>query len=310
MYVSGFQADSVHQYGLSTAWDVSTATFAKSYSVLSQNGIVLSVHFRPDGGAFYCTDNGADKVTQYEIGPADFSLTSQGSSRSDIFFKSDGTVMYITEVAGRRIYFYDLSTAWDITTATYNNYSYVLDSGETTLTGLFFKPDGKAIYQIGTGTDTVKEWTFSTAWDFSTNSAGNTFQVGNQDTAPTGIFFRSDGTKMYIVGGTGDDINEYNLSTGWDLTTASYSQNFSVATQTAFPNGVSFKYDGTKMYVGGNNSVWEYALSTAWDISTASLSKELTLTDEGPTGVSGIFFDSRGENLYVQTSAGVWHYGV
>jgi len=57
------------------------------------------------------------------------------------------------------------------------------------------------------------------------------FSVAAQETNPSGMFFKPDGTKMYVIGFTGDDVNEYDLSTAWDITTASYLQNFSVAAQ-------------------------------------------------------------------------------
>jgi hypothetical protein len=42
---------------------------------------------------------------------------------------------------------------------------------------------------------------------------------------PTGVFFKPDGLKMYVIGAIGDDVNEYDLSTAWDVSTASYLQN-------------------------------------------------------------------------------------
>jgi DNA-binding beta-propeller fold protein YncE len=66
------------------------------------------------------------------------------------------------------------------------------------------------------------------------------FSVSAQETTPTGIAFNTDGTKMFIVGYSGHDVNEYDLSTGFDLSTAVYSQNFSVASQETEPQGVAF----------------------------------------------------------------------
>jgi hypothetical protein len=45
---------------------------------------------------------------------------------------------------------------------------------------------------------------------------------------------------MFITGTVGDDVNEYSLSTGFDVSTASYSQNFSVAAQETAPQGIAF----------------------------------------------------------------------
>ena len=68
---------------------------------------------------------------------------------------------------------------------------------------------------------------------------------------------------MFIIGTTGVDVNEYSLSTAFDVSSASFSEllRFSVVTA---PNGMSFNDDGTKMYVIGNSGddVNEYSLST------------------------------------------------
>jgi hypothetical protein len=100
------------------------------------------------------------------------------------------------------------------------------------------------------------------AWDISTASYLQNFSVAAQETVPRDLFFKPDGTKMYIVGSSGDDVNEYDLSTAWDISTASYLQNFSVAAQETIPSGLFFKPDGTKMYIVGfsGDAVNEYDL--------------------------------------------------
>ena len=110
------------------------------------------------------------------------------------------------------------------------------------------------------------------AYDISTASYIQNFAIGSQDTYPTDITFNNAGTKMYVIGSTGDDVNEYNLSTAFDVSTASYVHNFSVAAQEIHPKDISFNNDGTKMFVIGHqgDDVNEYSLSTAFDVSTAS----------------------------------------
>ena len=41
------------------------------------------------------------------------------------------------------------------------------------------------------------------------NGDGTGFDVSAQDTTPRGIAFNNDGTKMFVVGDTENDINEY-----------------------------------------------------------------------------------------------------
>ena len=67
---------------------------------------------------------------------------------------------------------------------------------------------------------------------------------------------------MYIIGGTGDEVNEYDLSTAWDISTSSFVQNFIVFDQETLPHGLSFKDDGTKMFIvgTGRDRVYSYTL--------------------------------------------------
>ena len=64
----------------------------------------------------------------------------------------------------------------------------------------------------------------STPYDVSTGTYVQNFSVSAQDTVPNGVEFKPDGTKFYIVGDTGNDINEYDLSTPWDISTATFAQ--------------------------------------------------------------------------------------
>jgi DNA-binding beta-propeller fold protein YncE len=228
-----------------------------------------------------------------------FSVASQDTSATGVFFKPDGTKMYIAGNVGNAVYEYNLSTAWDVSTASYlQNFS--VASQDTSPEDVFFKPDGTKMYVIGASVDAVYEYNLSTTWDVSTATYLQSFSVASQDTAPSGIFFKPDGTKMYIAGNAGDDVNEYDLSTAWNVTTASFLQAKSVATQDTAPRDVFFKPDGLKMYMVGTNStaVNEYDLGTAWDVSTAAFLQNfsLTLQDSAPYGM---FFKPDGTKMYI-----------
>jgi len=111
-------------------------------------------------------------------------------------------------------------------------------------------------------------------WDLTTATyTGVSFSVNAQDIAPYGIAFKPDGTKMYVVGDGNDSVYSYTLSTPWSVATATFGGvTFSVGAQDTQPKDVSFKPDGTKMYVTAslNDAIFQYTLSTPWDISTAT----------------------------------------
>jgi sugar lactone lactonase YvrE len=66
--------------------------------------------------------------------------------------------MYIVGDQANRVYEYDLSTAWDISTATYNSISFGVGTQETSPNGVFFKSDGSKMYVVGSGTDTIYQY--------------------------------------------------------------------------------------------------------------------------------------------------------
>jgi len=229
-----------------------------------------------------------------------FSYKAQEEQGTDIFFKPDGTVLYVMGETGDDINEYSLSTAWDISTASYvQNFS--VSSQEINPRGLFFKPDGTKMYVCGINGDDVNEYSLSTAWDISTASYVQNFSVSSQETAPGAIFFRPDGEKMFIGGAIGDDVNEYSLSSAWDISTASYTQNFSVSAQETNIGGLQFSPDGTKMFIIGTSAdaILQYSLSSGFDVSTASYdSISFSVASQGTVPV-GLFFKSDGSKMYM-----------
>ena len=217
-------------------------------------------------------------------------------------FNYDGTKMYISYYDANNTNFvppeqFDLSTPWDVSTAVPRVKKLYLGDQETAPYGIYVKPDGTKFYIIGSTGDDVNEYNMSTLFDVSTGVFSQNFSVGAQETAPRGVEFKPDGTKMYIIGLTGDDVNEYDLSTPWNISTASYNQNFSVGAQETTPTAVRFKPDGTKMYVTGyaGDDVNEYDLSTPWDVSTASFVQS---KGTGDTTQYGLTFTSDGAKMY------------
>ena len=282
----------------SEAYDIAGASYdSVSFSIAAQETTPVGLFFKPDGTKMYVVGYAGDSVYEYDLSTAwdvsaasflqSKSVAAQETSPYDIFFKPDGTKMYVVGISGDDVNEYNLSTAWDISTASFLQ-SKSVAAQETTPVGLFFKPDGTKMYVLGFSGDDVNEYNLSTPWDVSTSSFLQNFSVLAQDDSPTGLFFKPDGTKMYVVGNTGDDVNEYNLSTPWDVSTSSFLQSFNVAAQDTQPYGLFFKPDGTKMYVLGSTGDTVYQYSTVGYTQTLDLSTGTTFsfTPSGSTTVS------------------------
>jgi len=227
MYVSGEISDYLYQYSLSTAWDVSTASYD-------------SVSFDP---------------------------TAQGVNPYCIRFKPDGTSLFIILNDQDTIFQYTLSTAWDLSTASYASKSFSVSTQENNPIGMSFANSGTKLYVIGNTNDTVYEYTLSTAWDISTASyTSNSFSVAAQDGLMFSVFMLEDGTKMFTGGFGTDVIYQYSLSTAYNVSTASYDNvSFSVSSQLPSLFEIAFKPDGSKMYVAGsgNDTIYQYTTGTS-----------------------------------------------
>jgi len=97
--------------------------------------------------------------------------------------------------------------AWDVSKMTYANKSKDVSAQDTYIYGVAFSSDGTSMYVIGNATDTVYQYTLSTAWDVSTASyASKNKGVSGTVSSPLCITFSSDGAKMYGFSCTNDTV--------------------------------------------------------------------------------------------------------
>lgn len=86
------------------------------------------------------------------------SVLAQETVPIDLAFSSDGTKMFITGNTGA-IYQYTLSTAWNVSTATYASLSKTVTAQDATPFGLAFNTTGTKMFVVGNTTDTVYQYT-------------------------------------------------------------------------------------------------------------------------------------------------------
>ena len=249
----------------------------------------------------------ARSMTALGYNSVSFSVAGQDTQPLGIAFNNDGSKMYILGYTNDSVYQYTLSTPFDLATASYDSVSFSVAAQDTNPYGIAFNSDGSKMYILGITSDSVYQYTLSTPFNLATASYDSvSFSVAGQDTAPFGIAFNNDGSKMYIVGNTNDTVFQYTLSTPFDLSTASYDNvSLSVAAQDTTPLGIAFNNDGSKMYILGNanDSVFQYTLSTPFNLSTASydsVSFSFAGQDSSPFGIA---FNNDGSKMYILGNA-------
>ena len=155
----------------SIPWDVSTATYANKFvSVNGQETSPRGLAFSSDGLAMYIIGTANDTVYQYTLSIAwdvstatyaskSVSVSSQDSYTIGLAFSSDGLAMYVVGQVHYKIYQYTLSTAWDVSTASYASKSVSVSSQDTAPYSPSFSSDGLAMYIVGDSHNTIYQYT-------------------------------------------------------------------------------------------------------------------------------------------------------
>ena len=196
-----------------------------------------------------------------------FDTESEDDDSRDVKFNQNGTKMFVLGKQNDRVCEYTLSTGFDVSsTVTFVDCASV--SEESMPDELEFNPDGTKMFVMGESGDDVNEYKLSTGFDVSTATFVDSFSVSSEETVPMGLAFTYDGTKMFVTGWTGEDINEYTLSTGFDVSTATFVDSFSITDQDDEPSSLTFSSDGSKMFLLGreNNKVYEYSLTCYYGV--------------------------------------------
>ncbi len=223
-YTCGSNPDRVHSFTLSTPFDISTISYDnKTITTTGQIDTPYGVRIKDDGTKLYIVGLGGrireyTLSTPYEIDTASISYSSnaEGYQAFDIFFRYDGTQFYILDYfglpGGTSIRQYTMSTAWDVSTATFDNKELDLAtlSGLTTHDGMAISPNGEKLVVISDDSNQVHQYTLSTPWDITTATAdGVTFGSGLSITQAVSI--SPDGAFAYAAGFNTDKLRQFTL---------------------------------------------------------------------------------------------------
>ena len=246
----------------------------RKFEVDAQTTHARDISFNNDGTKMFIIDNGSDKVfsytlsTPYNISTAvfvnEFAVTSQDTNPMNVQFNNDGSKMFIGGRQEKRVYEYSLSTNFDISSASYtgNFIDVSTQVAGDSLFGLTFSPDGTMMFvnEKGDGDDHLHQYSLNKSFDLS--GGANFIRSADLETQTAaegqarGIAFNQNGTRLFMVGSGHNQINQYTLSEGFNISTATLdggveAKKFShpLPTSDGDPQGIDFSPSGLKMYV-------------------------------------------------------------
>lgn len=200
-----------------------------------------------------------------------FSVATNDALPRSVRFGMEGMRMYLVGATNKKIYQFELTTAYDPTTATYSK---ALDTStiDADIYNIYFKPDGLKAFVVGASGKKMIRLTLSTAWDITTATVENSYTI--TATVPTTFTFKPDGSAYYVLGVNGSNMimYQYDLSTAWDITTSVINAKTRILGDLAsiLPQGLDFALNGTYFYNTQTLTklVIEHKLANEWDFTS------------------------------------------
>ena len=238
------------------------------------------------------------------------SKTITATTYFGLTFNNDGTKMYTVHSGAKTdgVVEYILTSAYDISTATLNTSKVVHRGGNNGFhvpTQVVFNNDGTKMFIVNhAGVMTIDYWSLSTAFDISTATFDDEYDISGQEIRANSVAFNNDGTRMFVAGVGNhlleqDRIHEYSLDTAFDLSSRTHLNTEEMSSFQNYIDGVTFNYDGTKMYTIDNesNQISQFKLTTPYDVSTLSLEGTYNI-DSHDTSGREVAFSNDGSKMF------------
>lgn len=212
----------------------------------------------------------------------------------------------------------EMSTAYDISTASattndfwwrqaghYGSTEPIATANDGfQIDGFSFNDDGTRMY-IGGTNGYIYQYILTTAYNIDGHiwqGAGGNADNGRMSLARTGytsvqakdFVFNDDGTQIHVLVNVGRRIWTWDLSTAYDLSTASFSHEYDFTddvSDISHIHGFGFANDGETLWLNagvyGDSNIYQYDLSTAYDTSNMTYNSSALFEDIQTAGWMG-----------------------
>lgn len=268
IYTTEATNDVIRSFTLSTPWSVNSASVDTSTKPASDT-FPTGLYLKEDGSRIYSMGIGTDYLREFAAGGYYYGT----NNKSGLHINSDGDKLFTLQTSGgSRVEKYTLSTGWDVGSIT--GPTQTLSTSNSLHRDLHFNSDGTKMYLIyAASARKIEQYNLSTGWDLSSANLVNTTDYTSNSSLSemNGISLSSDGSKLYFYDTTSDFIYQQDLSTNWDLSTASSNTSYDLSSIIGMGSsgyGMWIDSTGNHLYIPKGERVIRFKFATAWDLST------------------------------------------
>ena len=228
-YICDYSWDTVYQYPLSTAFDITTA-WTSLWSVNIWDNFAAGIFLSPDWTELYIASGSANTIRQYTLSTP-FSITtatftnsiSSGSTWTQwVCLNTDGTKMYVSTAGSNTIRWFTLSVAYDVSSAIFDN-DLDVSTQTTEACSCYIDNDWTKMFLTGISNTNVYQYDLSTPYDISTWVFSTSFSI---TLTWWGMTFWDNWSRIYKATESTKTTYQYDtfaiLSTPWAITSSPY----------------------------------------------------------------------------------------
>ena len=262
------------------------------------------------------------KVYAEPVHKNDYDVVGQVGIPTGVIFNPSGTKMYVTGFNGNsgRVAQYSLSVPYSTSSGVSLDANIITEIAAVLKRpqDIKFNSDGSKVLILSTKSvdedqDSVAIWSLGTPYDITTIISTGVSEIPLSND-PRGFDFNTDGTKMFILLATTNQIEQFDLTTPYDPSDIDITlpkATLSNLKGDSYHQGFGFSSDGYKMFVikadrdsddTELNIIEEYDLTTPFEITTANKNEKTYNTQtasEGNMRIAGITFNfGQGANKF------------
>lgn len=221
LYYLGSSSDSVYQFNISTG-EVDSASFVGRFAVGTEESSPQGLAVGSNGTRFYVV-GGLQTIYQYNmtnwaVTTASYSTKSLSVSGTEIapqglHISGDGSKLFMAGSSGDRIYRYDMTTPFEIDTASFHSQSPSLNAQDSAPQGCVISSTGLRMFVLGDGGNQILEYSMSAPFDVTTlTDTTRRLALPLSETSPQGIAMHPSQNRIFVSGAGNRAIFQFNAS--------------------------------------------------------------------------------------------------